>query len=256
MSEKTSSVMTGTKPTSPTRQNITVESLKSYLPRGSSTKVTQEIVDMINRAEEETGVDQGLVEEQIVSYTHLLGGSVGFEQLLNAIKFCNLTLVPKMTNAKAYKIVFPEKAAEIEARGQTVDSFASMYNNSKTVVAIMKLLIVPAYVTYAPLHHAAIKKQFDLMNGIGARSNDKVSPTVQQLAAAKLADLTKMPEDNSVELKIGMSDDAKSLQQGLMKQIGEFTKLQMKRFEQGEDISTVQKLGISTDAIIEAQIED
>ena len=244
------------KPLSPTGQSITVESLKSYLPKGSSTVVTQEIVDIINRAENQCGVDQDLIEEQLVSYTHLLGPRVGFETLLNAIKFVNLTMIPKMTNAKAYKIVFPKKAAEIEGRDQSVDSFASMYNQTKTVVAIQKLLIVPAYITYQPLHHAAIKKQFDLMNGIGARPNDKVSATVQHMAAAKLADLTRMPEENTVELKIGMSDDAKSLQQGLMDQIGAFTKLQMARLEKGEDISSVQKLGISVDAIIEAQIED
>jgi len=237
-------------------KGLTVELLKSYLPRGSSIAITQEVINVINKAEETSGVPQEIIEDQVVSYMHLLGPRVGFNTLLNALKYVNLTMTPDMTNAKAYKIVFPKKAKEIEDRGKTVDSFASMYNQTKTVVAVQKLLIVPAYLTYMPLHHAAIKKQFDLMNGIGAKPNDKVSPTVQQLAAAKLADLTAMPEDNSIELKVGMSDDAKSLQQGLMEQIAAFTKVQMTRLEKGEDISTVQKLGISVDSIIETQVED
>lgn len=239
-----------------TEQNITVEKLKSFLPRGSSIKVTQEIVDIINRSEHDCGVDQGLIDEQITSYAHLLGPNVGFEQLLNAIKYVNLTTIPKMTNAKAYSIVFPKKAAEIAERGQTVDSFASMYNQTKTVVAIQKLVIVPVYLTYMPYHHAAIKKQFDLMNGIGARPNDKVSPTVQQMAAAKLADLTAMPEDNSIELKVGMSDDAKGLTLGLMEQINAFTKVQKAKLDAGESISAVQVTGINVDQIVEAQIEE
>lgn len=242
-------------PPSPTPQGITVESLKSFLPRGTSVQVNQEVVDMINRAEAESGVAQELIEEQILSYTHLLNGRVGFKQLLNAIKFCNLRMMPEMTNEKAYKVVFPEKTKEIEARGQTVSSFASMYNQTKTVTEIMKLLIVPAYVTYQPLYHAAIKKQFDLMNGIGAKPSDNVSPTVQHLAAAKLADLTKMPEDSSIELKIGMTDEAKSVQQGLMDQIAAFTKIQKAKLDAGESISSVQKTGIDVDSIIEAETE-
>jgi len=243
-------------PLSPTSQIVTVETLKAALPRGSSSKVTEDIVNLINNAEKDSGIAQELIEEQIFSYTHLLGPRIGFETLLNAIKFCNLKMLPKMSNAKAYKIVFPKKSLEIEARGESVDSFASMFNNTKTVVAVDKLLIVPAYITYQPLHHAAIKKQFDLMNGIGAKSTDKVSPTVQHLAAAKLADLTKMPEENSVELKIGMTDEAKSIQEGLMEQLAAATKMQMERLAKGESIAEVQKLGLNADAVIEAQIDE
>ena len=243
-----------TQPVVADNQHLTIETLKGHLPKGSSTKVTQEILDMIHRSESDTGVSQELVEEQLVSYMHLLTGSVGIEKLVNAIKFCNLRLIPKMGNAKAYAIVFPAKAAEITARGETVDSFASMFNSSKLVVAINKLLIVPAYITYQPLYHAAIRKQLDLMNGIGAREDDKVSPHVQHLAASKLAELTAMPVENSIELKIGMNDEAKSIQQGLMEQLAKVTDMQMSRLDSGEGIKSVQKLGINTDDIIEAEV--
>ena len=52
---------------------LTVETLKSYLPKGSSTVVTQEIIDTINKAEAACGIDQELIEDQVISYTHLLG---------------------------------------------------------------------------------------------------------------------------------------------------------------------------------------
>ena len=238
------------------KRKITKELLKEHMPKGSSTKLTDEIVEMINSAERDCGISQDLVNEQVVSYTHLLGVNVGFEQLLNAIKFCNLVMIPEMTNAKAYKVVFPKKAAEIAARGGSVDSFASMFNQTQTVRAIMKLLIVPAYITYQPLFHSAIKKQFDLMNGIGAKPTDKVSATVQHLAAAKLADLTRMPEESSVELKIGMTDEVKGIQEGLMEQIGRMASIQLDRYKAGEDISGVQRTGLNVDEVIEGQIDE
>lgn len=237
-------------------QGITVEKLKKFLPKGSSTVVTQEIVDIIKRAEEDTGLDQNLVEEQVVSYMHLLNGSVGVEKLVNAIKFCNLRLMQGVGNARAYSIVFPKKATEIAARGQSVDSFASMYNSTKLVTEINKLLIVPAYITYQPLYHAAIKKQFDLMNGIGAKEDDKVSAHVQHLAAGKLAELLEMPKENSIELKIGMSDEAKSIQQTLADQISRAVDIQMARLDAGESIGAVQKLGISVERAIDVEVID
>lgn len=242
-------------PVVPESQNITVEKLKKFLPRGSSTQVTDEIVAMINRAEEETGIDQNLVEEQVVSYMHLLTGSVSVEKLVNAIKFCNLRLLPGMGNARAYSIVFPAKTTEITDRGQSVDSFASMYNSTRLVIEINKLLIVPAYITYQPLHHAAIKKQLDLMNGIGAKEDDKVSAHVQHLAAGKLAELTAMPIDHSIELKIGMNDEAKSVQQALTDQLAAVVDMQMAKLDAGQNIGDVQKLNISVDEIIEAEVE-
>ena len=228
-------------------QNITAERLKQFLPKGSSARITDEIVAVINRAETDTGLDQDMVEEQVLSYMHLLSGNVGIEKLVNAIKFCNLRLLPGMGNARAYSIVFPDKTKQITGRGQVVDSFASMYNSTRLVVEINKLLIIPSYITYQPLYHAAIKKQFDLMNGIGAKEDDKVSSHVQHLAASKLAELTEMPADNSIELKIGMTDDAKSAQQVLVDQLAIMGDIQMKRLEKGESIGEVQKLGLSAE---------
>lgn len=237
------------------KQNLTVEKIKQFLPRGSSATVTEEIVEMLNNAERDSGVDQALFEEQMLSYMHMIENGVGIEKLANAIKFCNLRMLPKMGNAKAYKIVFPDKAKEIEERGQSCDSFASMYNSSKLVTQISKLLMVPVYITNAPVHMAMHKKLFDLSNGIGAKEGDYVSPTVQMNAAVALMDATKMPDDNSIELKIGMSDEAKSVQVGLTEQLARMADVQVQRLKNGESISSVQKIGVSVEAI-EADIDE
>ncbi len=231
--------------------SITAEQLKGFLPRGSSARLTDEVLAKINNTEKDVGIPQDVFNEQILSYTHLLKGGVSMDQLVNAIRFCNIRMIDKMSNAKAWKIVFPVKAKEIEGRGQSVDSFASMYNNTKLVTEISKLVLMPLHITFAPLHMAAVKKQFDLMNGIGAKGDDYVSPTVQQKAAETLAMLTKVPEDNSIELKIGMSDEAISVQQNLTEQLGQMAEIQLARLAAGGDLAEVQQLGITfTDADI------
>ena len=159
-------------------------------------------------------------------------------------------MLPKMGSAKAYRIVFPAKTAEVEGRGQSVDSFASMYSKTKLVIEIQKLLLVPAHITHAPIHNQMLKKLFDLSNGIGAKADDRVSPTVQMNAAVSLMEATRMPEDNSIELKIGMSDDAKEAQQNLADQIAASIASTRAQLNRGVSLDTAQRIGLVTDAEI------
>lgn len=245
------------KPNVTNTQNLTVDKIKKFLPRGTSVRLTEDMVEALTRVEQDTGMDQGLFEEQLLSYLHLMEAGAGIEKLANAIKFCNLRMLPKMGNEKAWMIVFPEKAAQIEARGEDCSSFASMYNNTKMVREISKLLLVPVYISHAPVHIAMHKKLYDLTNGIGANNGDYVSPTVQMNAAVALMEATKMPEDNSIELKIGMSDDAKNVQLGLTEQLARMADVQLKRLENGESITDVQRLNIIADpTTIDVEIEE
>ena len=48
-------------------QNITVEKLKKFMPKGTSSKVTEDIVRIIHNIENDTGVSQEYAEEQVMS---------------------------------------------------------------------------------------------------------------------------------------------------------------------------------------------
>ena len=85
----------------------------------------------------------------------------------------------------------------------------------------------------------------DLANGIGANPDDRVSPTVQLNAAIAVYEAVKMPEDNTMELKIGMSDSALSAQENLAEQLRRMADLQMKAFREGKSLNDIQKIGIS-----------
>lgn len=231
-------------------QGITKEKLKKFLPKGSSANVTDEVMELISNMERDTGLPQNLLEEDLMSYLHLLGKGTGVKDLINAIKFCNLKR--NMTNREAWAIVFPSKFDELNAEGRQVDSHVSMYNNSKLVVAIDKEMLVPTYIQYSSYHHAAIKKQYQLMNGDDGHGGN-VSAMVMHLAAKELAAITKMPEEKSIELKIGMSDAALSAQQEMNNSLAAIVANQAKMFASGMHPAEIQKIH-SQQIIEEAQL--
>lgn len=230
-------------PRNTNKQLLTRDRLESFMPKNSGVKITDAILEKINRVEMDTGMDQGLFEEQICSYAHLIGPGISVEKLMNAIKYVTLREVMG-GSAKAYRVVFPEKTVEIEARGATVDNFASMYSNTKAVIEVQKLVMVGVHITHAPLRNQLLQKMVNLSNGVGAKPDDYVSPTVQLNATIAAYDAVKMPEDNTMELKIGMSQDTLDSQAQIAEQLKEMAALQAARFRSGEKLDKIQQLGI------------
>ena len=235
------------------RQNITKERLKSFLPKNTNVAVTDEIMNIINNMEADTGLSQELLEEDLLSYIHVMNNTrgAGLKELINAIKFCNLKR--NMENKQAWSIVFPDRAARLKETGGSIDNHASMYNQSKLVTSIDKEMLIPVHLQYAPYFHAAVKKQFEIMNGIASDSVDgkkqNVSPMVQHLAAKELATLTKAPEEAKLDITISPSDAAMSAQQEMNELLKAITSKMRQRLEDGEDIIEVQQLGIDFSSV-------
>ncbi len=236
------------KPIPDSDQGITVSKLKDLLPKKTNIKVTEEIVDLIHRAEEDTGLPQELFEEDLMSYMHLVGNmrGVGMKDLVNAIKFCNLKR--NYDNKEAWSIVFPEKYDRLVAGNKQVDNHVAMYNGSKLVVAIDKEMLIPVHLQYAPYFHAAVKKQYEIMNGIAEKTSDgkaqSVSPMVQHLAAKELATLTRQPEESKLDITINPGEQALTMQQQMNDQLTQIVANQRKRLQAGESIIDVQQIGL------------
>ena len=234
-------------------QGITVSRIKELLPRNTNIAVTQEIVDLINNIENDSGIPQELAEEDVMSYMHLIGNmrGVGLKDLVNAVKFCNLKR--NYSNKEAWSIVFPTKFNELKAANKQIDNHVSMYNASKLVVAIDKEMLIPVSLQYAPYFHAAVKKQFDIMNGVASDSVDgkkqNVSPMVQHLAAKELAVLTKPVEDAKLAITINPGAEALSAQEEMNAQLKAIVANQKKRINEGESIIEVQQIGLNFDEI-------
>lgn len=225
---------------------ITSEKLRAMLPKNSRVKTDQATVDLINKLIDESACHKGLMEERLMSHLHLMGPGVGFTQLINGIKFVTLSTTPGMTQSKAYAIVFPEKTQEILERGGDVSSFASQYAGTKVPTTIMQDIQIGPSITYAPLRHQVVQKYIELMNGKGA--DGPCSPTVQLNAAMALMDYIKVPEEMTINLNAGITDEAKAVQQDLADQIKNMAALMSQRMANGESLKDIQKIGITIDS--------
>jgi len=224
-------------------QNITKEKLQKFMPKGTSTKVTDDIIALIHSIENDTGLAQEVAEERLMGSMHLLGKQgVTLEKLINAVKYCSLK--KHMTNKQAWAITFPDEYDRLIQRGAEVDSHVSMYNSTYLVVEIDKMMIVPFYIMYDKYKHDALERQVNLMRGIGANDYDRVSPHIQHLASKTVYEMLKSPEDNTVELKIGASDAMIAQQQELSDNIARLVEQQALGFRNGGKAIDVQKVHI------------
>ena len=237
-------------------QNITVEKLKQFMPRGTNAKVTEDIVKIIQNIENDIGVNQEYAEEQVMSCMSLMGKQgVTLEKLVNAVKFC--TLKRHYDNKKAWAIVFPTKYDELVANGRFVDSHVSEYNSTYCVVEVDKMMMVPFYLQYNHLKHEALMKQANLMRGIGANPDDYVSPHVQHLASKTVYEMLKSPEDNTIELKVGASDALIEQHREMNENIAKLVAQQASGFRQGLNTADIQKVHIKkSDDIIDVDLKD
>ena len=225
---------------------ITSEKLRAMLPKNSRIKTDQATVELINKMIDESACHKGLMEERLMSHLHLMGPGVGFTQLINGIKFVTLSTTPGMTQSKAYAIVFPDKTQEILARGGDVSSFASQYAGTKVPTTIMQDIQIGPSITYAPLRHQLVQKYLELINGKAA--DGPASATVQLNAAIALMDYIKVPEAMTINLNNSVADEAKAIQQNLADQIQNMAMIMARDYQNGKDISKVQRIGIVQDA--------
>lgn len=224
-------------------QNITIEKLQRFMPKGTNTKVTQDIVNIINNIEKDTDINQEYGEEMVMSCMHLLGKQgVTLEKLVNAVKFCSLKR--HMDNRKAWAIVFPEEYDRLVQKGAQIDNHVSMYNATMLVTEIDKIMLVPFYLMYDKIKHEALERQVNLMRGIGANDDDRVSPHIQHLASKTVYEMLKSPEDNTLQIKVGASDALIAQNQEMSDNIAKLVEMQAAGFKNGGKAKDVQKIHI------------
>jgi hypothetical protein len=225
------------------KHNIDKEKLKRLLPKGTNHKVTDEIIDIIGSMEKDIELDQGYLEESLLSHLPVLKEiKVDLKDYINAIKFCNLK--KSMSNEKAWEITFPEKYKKLREEGRKISSHVSMYNLSKIVTKIDAQMMVAAHIQYAPMFHESIMAQYNLMKGIDA-NGVAVSPTVQHLAAKTLAELTAPPVEQKVDIKIGQSNEARASQERMLEELSKVAKAQQELLKSGYSIEEIQKLNLT-----------
>lgn len=181
------------------KQNITRDKILKMLPRGSKHEVTDEIMRMIERLEDDTDIEQSYMEEAVLSHMSVLNSvKTNLKTYIDAVKYCNLT--QHMTNEKAWIIVFPDRYLALQARGRDISSDVSMWNGRPIVAKIKALMITAVSIQYAPEFHEAMATQVKLMrgeaNGLDRYGKKQYSTAmVQHLAAKTIMEMAKPPEE-------------------------------------------------------------
>ena len=230
-------------------QNITIDRLKALLPHNTNVAVTQEIIDIVNRMEDDTGLPQELLEEDLMSYTHLIGNmpGVGMKDLVNAIKYCNLKR--NYPNKEAWAIVFPDRYNKLASENRQIDSHVSMYNRSKLVFKVDSEMLIPVSFQYAAHFHAATKELFKIgvlgQGGLDAKgAKMTVTPMVRVQALKELTVLTKPLEEQKLAITVNPGEAAVNMQQEMNDQLKAIVANQRQQLEDGADIIDVQAIGL------------
>lgn len=246
--------------------------IEAVLPK-KGMSITPEIVLAIQDMGKDTGIFQDYMEESFIANSTILRDiKTDIKSYINAIKFVTLKHRCE-SQTEAWKVCFPEKHKRLVDNGKAdvVSVHASIYSRTKLVNRIEANSMTALHIQYAGARHEAIVKQLKLMNGeasptvIPVMVQDKhgnskvkkdhygnivttivyhkVSPTVQQLASSKIIDLTMIPVEQEINIKVGMSDEAVSEQKIMINKFNEIAKLQQLALQNGESITDVQVIG-------------
>jgi len=223
------------------KHNIDHEKLTRLLPKGSSHKVTDEIIELIGKMEEDTGLFQDYMEESFLSHLPVLREvKVSLTNYVNGIKYCNLK--KSMTNEKAWEIVFPERYNRVVSKGGNLSSHVAMYNSSPLIVKLDAQMMLNIKIQYAPALHQSIQKEISLMN------DPDVSFHVQHLAAKTLIETLIPLEEQKTVNPMNQELVSKDSQNKMLDAMCKIAEAQHALIMQGHSLEEVQKLNLKIEA--------
>lgn len=182
---------------------LTQEQVAQALPPNLKGAATPELVDRINTVVADPVMAQE-VRDNFISYTKVLQeGRFKTEDYLNAVVYVSHKLTG-MSNQEAYAKTFPNRMAELIAKGTTpkdISSYVSMYNKGKLVNLILQQTLVPIWVLNQDLQQKALNKLADLMMNAG-------SEKVQSDSAAHLLNALAKPKEIGPLINVDLRDSS------------------------------------------------
>jgi hypothetical protein len=188
---------------------MTLEELKENVPKHARNLVTQRIVDVFNKLEEEDGEEFAEVYKQnFISMSSVLKSkNYRISDYLNAVKYASYKLLDN-SDIDAYHMTFPDRykrlidkwkdfGSEEDIRMSKISPYVNAYKKSELVQKVLEQTLVPSHILNAPLFQEALNVQVSLM--YGAKSE-----MVRQTAAESVLKYTKPPETQKIELEVGI----------------------------------------------------
>ena len=225
---------------------VTLEEVRSLLPKRNKTTVTQDMIDKIN----EIAADEDIAahyRNNFVDHIRVMKeGKHTITEYMNAVRYVSYQLRGDNKTNSWHK-TFPERYKKLVDRGlsrEGIGAHVTAYGKTKLVTAILEQSLIPTHIANAGLFQQAINTQAELMT-------TAKSEKVRSDAAANLIMHLKPPEAQKVNIEIGVTEsDAIS---DLRKVTAELAREQMKAITAGtHSAAAIAESSI----IIEAEIEE
>jgi hypothetical protein len=183
-------------------EGLTREQFQRVLPTSIRGRVTDEVLDGINKLLEEPELRDSF-RETLLSYGSVMNdGKFKITSYIEACRYVSYKLLGS-SSLEAYIKTFPERYQKLLDEGAPdghVHSYASMYNKNMLVNKIFEQTLVPTHVLNADVYQKAINVQAYLM--VNADSEK-----VRTDAANSLLNHLKKPETSKVQLDISYKED-------------------------------------------------
>ena len=238
--------------------NLTKEKLKRFLPKKSYFAITDELMDKIKSIEEDTGLDQNTIEEEILTHLDVLKNSkikVTMDGYINAIKFIMLTN-GGMTDVRAYELIFPERYDKCvnSDKKYKVNNLVNSFAKGALINILRKRMMIAPHITLNSEFLRGVRKLINLSNGVAAPTpagkDQVVSPHVQMLAAKAVVEALKAPEE--VTVTHGVTDEISASlkeQQNMRVTMDKAIEMQREAIKKGVKVEDVQKMYIEAEIV-------
>ena len=207
--------------------NLTIEEVTAAVPAQLRTSVSQHFVDMLNNLQVDPEMSRN-IKENFISYSGVLKeGRFKIEDYFNAVQYVSYKIM-NMSNQDAYIRTFPQRHADLVARGATakdISSYVAMYNKGKLVNLIMEQVMVPVWVLNQDMFQKALNVQYALM------TDEDMSGKVRTDAANSILTHLKKPE--KMDFQLNMNTPESSGMKELTSALTNLANAQLEQIEKG-----------------------
>lgn len=239
------------------KTTVTREELVKRFP-SKKTTVTDEVVDLINEANNDPEFNGDEFIENMMTYQNVMHKNSGsLSEYINALKFCAYLEADVNNYTEAYKRARANDEFVIERANLPKDSVgyreltnaASRYRKTPMVRDILTQAEMPLYLMFQGARYGAVAKLVEEMDQ-AQFSKDRIS------AAKAILEHVKPPENMKVELDIGVKQDS-TLEQ-LHQQLTEFADKSLVHLKNGStDLTILGAMKVKEESdIIDADIDE
>ncbi len=188
---------------------MTIEELKSAVPKHSRGLISQNVVDVFNGLDDVHGEDFAEhYKQNFVSMSSVMkGGLYSVKDYMNAVKYVAFKLLEN-SDIDAYMMTFPDRyqrlmekhadhGDEAAIRSEKISPFVTAYKKTDLVTKVLEQSLVPSRILNAPMFQQALNIQMGI--ALSARSEQ-----VRSQAAESVMKYTMSPEVQKIELEVGV----------------------------------------------------